>query len=196
MNTGNKVIQGKWWEHPRMLANMRLRIAPHHDPISWRGVAGLTGLIVEIRNLLGNDKRYTLVELGSHSGESSAMFAGSGIFEKIWLLDLWHNQASEGICEYNMRPFGDRVEMIKGNIDEIAKTWDRTVDCIYVDADHSYEAVKRNLVDWYPFLKSGGVIAGHDYNKKVFPGVVQAVDEFFEAPVQTFCDSSWIIQKT
>lgn len=196
MNSPFKVEQGKWWEKPRLMSNTRVRLAPHFNPINWSGVAGLTGLIIEIRNILGEGKTFKMIELGSFSGESSAMFAGSGIFEKLWLIDQWKNQACEGICEYNMNRFGEGVEMIKGDIDEIAKTWGEEVDCIYVDADHSYEAVKRNLEDWYPFLKSGGVMAGHDYyQEEKHPGVIRAVNEFFDHPIQTFCDSSWAIKK-
>jgi hypothetical protein len=48
---------------------------------------------------------------------------------------------------------------------------------IYIDADHRYESVKRDLNDWLPKLKQGGIMCGHDYGVEIF-GVTQAVDEF------------------
>lgn len=55
---------------------------------------------------------------------------------------------------------------------------DHFFNMIYIDASHLYEDVKRDLNDWVPKLKSGGVISGHDYIDISDFGVVQAVNEF------------------
>jgi hypothetical protein len=55
---------------------------------------------------------------------------------------------------------------------------DQYLDAVYIDADHSYEAVKNDLSLSIKKVKSGGFIMGHDYHKNIFPSVVQAVDEF------------------
>lgn len=34
---------------------------------------------------------------------------------------------------------------------------------IYIGASHEYKGVAQDLIDWYPLLKPGGIIAGHDY---------------------------------
>ncbi len=56
-------------------------------------------------------------------------------------------------------------------------------DFVYIDADHSYEAVKADIEAWWPKVRMGGVLAGHDYTKphqvnQAHFGVIQAVDEF------------------
>lgn len=48
---------------------------------------------------------------------------------------------------------------------------------VYIDADHDYEAVRKNLEEWYPLLADNGILAGHDYADS-HPGVVRAVNEF------------------
>ena len=53
------------------------------------------------------------------------------------------------------------------------------VDFVYIDGLHSYESVKEDIHDWFPKLKSGGILCGHDYNA-TNPGTIQAVDEFAE----------------
>jgi len=88
-----------------------------------------------------------------------------------------------------------------------------TFDLVYIDADHTYESVKKDLYAWYPKVKSGGIFSGHDYceyyiecsNTKF--GVVQAVDEFVNEfkLKDSFCITkngspedywkSWIIMK-
>lgn len=51
-------------------------------------------------------------------------------------------------------------------------------DMIFLDAMHDYDNVRADLKKWYPHLRSGGVLACHDYGHHDFPGVKEAVDEF------------------
>ena len=50
---------------------------------------------------------------------------------------------------------------------------------IYIDGDHSYEGVESDLRLYLPKMKGDGIITGDDYCK-VYPGVIQAVNEFVE----------------
>ena len=36
-------------------------------------------------------------------------------------------------------------------------------DFVYIDADHSYEAARADILAWLPLVRTGGIIAGHDY---------------------------------
>jgi MMP 1-O-methyltransferase len=51
-------------------------------------------------------------------------------------------------------------------------------DFVFIDADHSYEAVSADIDAWLPLVADGGLLAGHDY-KPNYPGVMQAVDDAF-----------------
>jgi hypothetical protein len=55
-------------------------------------------------------------------------------------------------------------------------------DFVYIDADHTFQAVSKDLHLSRFKVKKDGIIAGHDYNREYFPGVVDAVDNF----VKTF----------
>lgn len=57
---------------------------------------------------------------------------------------------------------------------------DGSVDVLFVDAGHSYEAVKKDIEAWLPKMKPNGIIVGHDYNSWV--GVKKAVNEKFGNP--------------
>lgn len=53
------------------------------------------------------------------------------------------------------------------------------VDLVFIDADHRFEAVARDIKSWLPHIKAGGVIAGHDYEPN-WPEVVKAVKYCFD----------------
>jgi predicted O-methyltransferase YrrM len=53
---------------------------------------------------------------------------------------------------------------------------DGSVDFVFIDAGHSYQAVAQDIRLWRPKLRPGGWLGGHDYCDK-FPGVKQAVRE-------------------
>lgn len=69
------------------------------------------------------------------------------------------------------------VEFIKGDSQEVAKTWTDEIALLFIDGDHSYEGVKKDLDSWYPHVKSGGVIMVHDFRPDI-PGVVYAMSQF------------------
>jgi hypothetical protein len=76
------------------------------------------------------------------------------------------------------------VEAIGGNVlwmatAEAAKhVADGWADFVFVDAGHSYQAVKSDIERWQSKVKPGGWFGGHDYHWS-HPGVVRAVDEAF-----------------
>jgi len=51
---------------------------------------------------------------------------------------------------------------------------DEYFDMVYIDAFHTYKAVTQDIEAWFPKVKIGGILGGHDYNKKA---VQRAVNE-------------------
>jgi len=47
---------------------------------------------------------------------------------------------------------------------EIAKTWNKKIDILFIDGDHRYQAVKNDYNLFSPFVKRGGLIIFHDAN--------------------------------
>lgn len=74
---------------------------------------------------------------------------------------------------------------------------DRGIHFIFLDDDHEYEHVKRELMVWEPLLSKGGMIAGHDWTEE-FDGVRRAVTEHFAAfgtgVVKVECERSWVVR--
>tara|TARA_B100000424_G_scaffold118017_1_gene89082 strand:+ start:322 stop:954 length:633 start_codon:yes stop_codon:yes gene_type:complete len=75
---------------------------------------------------------------------------------------------------YNLRYTWYRQESLTITNDQIE---DESLDAVFVDADHSYEAVSKDLPFWWNKLKVGGWLLGDDYNS-CHPGTTRAVNEF------------------
>lgn len=74
--------------------------------------------------------------------------------------------------------YGDRLIPIEAlSVDGAELIPNNSLDLVFIDADHSYEWVKRDIVAYKPKLKSGGWLTGHDID---FPGVNRAVNEIIK----------------
>ena len=62
---------------------------------------------------------------------------------------------------------------------EIPDGW---ADFVFIDAAHSYEAVKADIAAYESKVRPGGWFGGHDYHH-AFPGVIMAVDDRYGAPM-------------
>ena len=162
--------------------------------------------------LLISEKIQTCVAFSNTSENSShcsiAIFAAS--FKKVICIDQWKSHYDTTGKDFASKPefydmkmvedyFTNTVCKIYTNIekkkmssmDAVPLFLDNTIDVVYIDALHSYDGVKEDIGLWLPKVKKGGILAGHDYGSKHFPGVKQAIDEIFGKPDKTFKDSSW-----
>lgn len=77
---------------------------------------------------------------------------------------------------------GARAKVLrKSSVDAAREITDESLDFVFIDADHSYEGCKADILAWFPKIKAGGLICGHDYDNPDFPdwGVSRAVKELF-----------------
>jgi len=74
--------------------------------------------------------------------------------------------------------YKDRLIPIKGYSYDVADQLpNNSMDLIFIDADHSYDAVKKDIIAYTPKLKKNGLLAGHDID---YPGVNKAVKEMIK----------------
>lgn len=68
-------------------------------------------------------------------------------------------------------------------------------DVIFIDAQHDYEHCLQDIRLWWPKVRPGGYLCGHDY-QHTFPGVMRAVASAFPLLRVAVCpDSVWIVNK-
>ena len=108
----------------------------------------------------------------------------------------------------NNLAFYPQFTFIKDFSFNVAKTWQTPFDFIFIDGDHTYEAVKKDYEDWLSLIAPGGYIAFHDsapttINGTVvfegWEGCIQLVKELKNDPRVKFIevnDSITVFQKT
>ena len=73
-----------------------------------------------------------------------------------------------------------QLKFIQKTSQEIAKTWDKEIDVLFIDGDHTYSQVKLDYNNFSPFVKKGGFIVFHDTHYKVFNGPLKVTQEIKE----------------
>lgn len=156
------------------------------------------GIVQFVKNTM-NKESITAIEVGVFRGHFTHSYYGYLSNSKLYLVDLWETSDHDGYIsgiapgdvergyEEVVHYFGNNpnVEICKGFSAEWASKFpDEYFDWIYLDADHSKKAVLEDLNCWYPKLKKGGAISGHDFypnpnEETSYFGVDDAVKEFF-----------------
>ena len=139
---------------------------------------------------LSLNKKSTIVEIGSYVGASSSFLACAAKEKNhtIYCIDTWGNEGmSEGgrdtfdeFCK-NTKLLKDFTVPLRGRSVDIAKTFDKEIDLIFVDGDHSYEGVKTDVESWLPKVKKGGILIFHDIGWA--EGVKRVINEYIK-PIQ------------
>lgn len=95
------------------------------------------------------------------------------------------------VFERNLLSFGVRPQIYEmPSLEAAAKFADGSLDAVFIDGDHSYEAVEADINAWLPKVKSTGILAGHDYDDS---GVHAAVNSFFPGEVETI-GRCWLVR--
>jgi len=114
--------------------------------------------------------------------------------------DNWYKHVLGYTC------FFSQLKIVKLTSEEASKLFARKdyfpngfFDLVFIDAEHTYDAVKNDIKLWWPLLRSGGIICGHDYHGKYgerYPGVNQAVNELLgKENIECLPDCMWLYKK-
>ena len=87
------------------------------------------------------------------------------------------------------------VKFILKNSDNAIKIFKKnSIDYIYIDGFHSYEQVKKDIKNYFPILKTGGILAGHDIeNSQITKALFEFCKEKNQEPI--IKDMDWIFIK-
>lgn len=128
-----------------------------------------------LQHLINQYNFTIMIEVGIDTGKTTFFLLDNIPTLTIYAIDLnvkkfYNNEIKE--------KYGNRLIPIQGisyNVaDQIPNNF---ADIIFIDADHSYESVKKDILKYTPKLKTTGLLTGHDID---YPGVNQAVNELIK----------------
>lgn len=151
------------------------------------------------------ERRYSrFVELGVAEGKLLRSLMNNERVRKIitsyYAIDLWkdyHDVSNEKWEQYYqeinaMRKDWPQLHVLRKDVTNASFSFYRgSVDLVFIDADHSYEAVKNDIRTWLPKVRRGGLLLGHDYNHRK---VKRAVDEIFDSVETTCAAPTWAFE--
>lgn len=155
--------------------------------------------------------RQKIIEVGSWKGRSTCALAAHGA--TVYAVDTWEGVPHDPATQENWYPeaaaspeavyrefientIGLKVDVFRMSSHAAAALlmvgYGPVFDMVFIDADHAYDAVRDDILNYRPLLKPGGLLCGHDYIPAC-SGVVQAVTEL--VPDATIGpDSIWSVQ--
>jgi hypothetical protein len=131
------------------------------------------------------------VELGVWRADYSREFLDRWEGSPMYLVDPWDKLADyEDIRNDDFDPedydyarrslagYGSRAVTLRMTSSEALDHLPLNLDFVYIDANHKYKYVVRDIYDYWIRVRAGGILAGHDIFSMTHPGVTEAVLEF------------------
>jgi len=170
-------------------------------------------LIQWIRQL---DRPIVGAEVGVFRGNTSEALLSEFPDLRLWMVDPWAPFDGESRLDKSSQDDFDssmeaamlwtdfakqrRYVLRQASLNAASRFSDDTLDFVFIDGNHLYENVVADISAWWPKLRRGGLMTGHDYavygdaNGKW--GVKRAVDEFVSATDRELTlghDGMWMV---
>lgn len=175
----------------------------------WMSLEELS-FLAEIANGLKDNS--IIYEIGSFCGKSARVLADNSSEScKIYCIDPWDfkiplfdmNGKMTEIMIIDKMTFMQFCQNLNDHIETnkvipISMKWEdyqpgEYADFIFIDGNHTYEAVKHDILKAMKYIKPNGIIAGHDYN---FEGVQKAINECLQKTWIQVRDTIWWTRKS
>ncbi len=120
---------------------------------------------------------------------------------QAFAVDTWQGDVHTGaygdevfheVDSYNKELYGDFSRLLRMRFDQAAEKFDdESITLLHIDGEHTYQAVKRDFLRWWPKVRPGGVVIMHDAAERHHDfGVWQFLEELRgEFPVAEFVHS-------
>ena len=153
---------------------------------------------ISLRGLVGREKLIG-VEIGVYRADNSLNILRNFGIEKLYLVDPYENYAGQTLdiktadeikeeARKKVEHHNDKIEWIYKKSEDAHTEIPNELDFVYIDGSHKYEDIKKDIELYFPKVKQGGIVSGHDFDEADDNnGVIQAVTEFFgERNIEVF----------
>jgi len=169
-----------------------------HDPYQ---ILGFINLMLYVNKK--NPNISSILELGSHIGETTNMLLGFPNLKNIYCVDDY--SVGEIKKKFLKRMFqfiyNKKIFVINKPIKDAFDIFkNKKFDLIYIDSPE-YLRDNSNLDLWKDLLNENGFLCGHDYENNVWKETLLSIENFKEKnikyfkPLKIFEDTSWCFEK-
>jgi predicted O-methyltransferase YrrM len=127
------------------------------------------------------------VEIGTRFGESSRMWCKANPHLHLTCIDPY--------IAYHARPMQSRQDTVYAKTCKLLKPFnitllrtksmdavndfeDASLDFVYIDGDHCFDACMQDIIRWVPKVKLDGLVVVHDYCAFERGGVIKSIDAY------------------
>ena len=122
-------------------------------------------------------------EIGVGTGRHAVQLVNHVPGLHLYAVDPWaqYGRCSQRICDKRYAATVKRLKdknatiLRKTSLEASQEFEDGSLDFVYIDGDHRFDAVMMDIILWAPKVRKGGIVAGHDYYHFYQSGVVDAV---------------------
>lgn len=128
-------------------------------------------------------------EIGVAEGNYSIQLCDANPLLKLYAIDSWgledpishhlridaYQTAQQKLSPYNI------TLIRKFSMDALKDFEDSSLDFVYIDANHRFDYVVYDIIEWTKKVKKGGIVSGHDYVVANQCGVIPAVNAYVQA---------------
>lgn len=127
------------------------------------------------------------VEIGSYLGASSSCLAEALAKNqnKLICIDTWNNDAVSDAkadvysdWENSVKLYRTNITPIRGFSYDVIDLIPNNISLLFIDGDHSYEGVKKDILLYLPKMKKDGILIMHDWTQV---GVKAVIEEFVQS---------------
>lgn len=130
--------------------------------------------LFQAKNILGKGAEIAKSNFGEFSKTILSKYLGH-----VYLVDPWATQdfeilddiknledheANYLLCQQNLIDYVGRYTQVRLHSTVAASQIENeSLDFVFIDGNHKYQYVKQDINAWFPKVRQGGIIAGHDY---------------------------------
>lgn len=144
------------------------------------------------------------VEVGVNTGRFSKILCEANPNLKLYGVDPW-DLLGRGKNDLRVKRYAEAQKLLTGfnvtlikkySVDAAKDFENESLDFVYIDANHEFDEVIRDIVEWTPKIKKGGIVSGDDYDNVPGCGVREAVDVYaryhsYDVNILPKSDGTW-----
>ena len=119
------------------------------------------------------------VEIGTQRGINAYNMLNHLSIKKLYLIDPYEFYDYDGrspnavdsnnlqknyydIAQQTLKKYRDKIEFVRKKSEDAADIIPNQIDFVYIDGNHDYPYIKKDIELYYPKVKKGGFFGGHD----------------------------------